>query len=251
MTSGLKTLLKKILKHNHYRAAPPDDFIVRLRCSVIGEGMLHPGNVYLMEEAIQRMPDGGCVLEIGSYGGLSANLLTYLLKKHQRTAELYCGDAWVFEGLHDAKGQITPWIDGRDDVLRTDYMAYIKASFVRAAQVLHPGQLPHAIHLDSDAFFAAWSKAETLTDVFGRETRLGGPIAFAYIDGNHAYDFARRDMENAAKHLLPGGYLLLDDSASHLAFGSVRLAKEWRQRPDFELVLANPHCLFRKRGSGE
>ncbi len=243
----LKALLKKLLNRNRYRSLPHDDFILRLRCSVIGEGMLHPGNIYLMDMAVQQMPEGGSVLEIGSYGGLSANLLTYLLKKHQRQATLFCCDAWVYEGFRDESGTPQPWMDGRDDVLRTDYMAHIKASFVQSARLLSAHNLPHAVHLDSDRFFEAWEAGEMLTDVFGRDAKLGGPIAFAYIDGNHAYDFARRDVENTTRFLLPGGLLLLDDSAKHQRFGSARLAQELCKHPGFDLVLSNPHFLFRKK----
>ena len=208
---------------------------------------MHPGNIFLISQAIQQMPEGGCVLEIGSYAGLSANLMTYFMQKQQRNATLFCCDAWVYEGFHDEKGMVTPWMDGRDDVKRTEYMAYIKTSYIQAAKLLSEQHLPHAIHLDSDTFFGAWAARETLLDVFERKVKLGGSIAFAYIDGNHAYDFAKRDFENVAKFLLPGGFVLLDDSAKHQAFGSARLAQEIRKHPDFEVVLANPHYLFRKR----
>lgn len=248
MAAGFKSVLNKLLNRHQYLLLPPDDFLLRLRCSVIGEGMLHPGNIYLMDQAIRHMPDGGCVLEIGSYGGLSANLMSYLLQKHQRSAPLFCCDAWVYEGFYDANGRITPWMDGRDDVLRTDYMAYIKTAFMQAARLLNPARLPHAIHLDSDTFFDGWAEKKKLKDVFERETTLGGPIAFAYVDGNHAYAYAKRDVEHVAKHLLPGGYLLLDDSARHQTFGSVRVARELCRHPEFEVVRANPHYLFRKKG---
>ncbi len=247
MLLSFKALGNKLLNRKQYRSSPHDDFILRLRCSVIGEGMLHPGNIYLMEHAIQQMPEGGCVLEIGSYGGLSANLLTYLMQKHQRQAPLFCCDAWVYEGFHDEKGQATPYMDGRSDVLRTDYMAHIKASFVQSAKLLSAHHLPHAIHLDSDRFFEAWNAGKTVVDVFERKTKLGGPIAFAYIDGNHAYDFAKRDFEHVARSLLPGGLVLLDDSAKHQKFGSAKLAQELRENSSFEVIMANPHYLFQKK----
>lgn len=247
MTGTLRRLANRVLHGKPYIPAAPDDFILRLRSSVIGEGMLHPGNVWLMEQAVQKMPDGGCVLEIGSHGGLSANLLTYLLGKYRRDAPLFCCDAWVYEGYHDQKGQADIWMDGRDDVLRTDYTAYIKNAFVQAAHLLSPHRLPQACHLCSDDFFEAWAKRATVTDVFGREIGLGGPVSFAYIDGSHAYDFAKRDFENTAAWLLPGGFVLLDDSADHLSFGSARLAQELRRRRDFEIVSANPHYLLQKK----
>lgn len=244
----IKSILRKILARKPYHVLPHDDFILRLRCSVIGEGMLHPGNIYLMDQAIREMPDGGAVLEIGSYGGLSANVLRYLMQKHGRNAPLFCCDAWVYEGLHDATVPAGPWMDGRADVLRTDYMAYIKTSFIQAAKLLWPNDLPKAVHLDSDTFFEAWREGKFLKDVFEREVKLGGPISFAYIDGNHAYDYAKRDFDNVAEFLLPGALVLLDDSAKHQHFGSAKLAREIQGHPDFEVVRANPHYLFRKKG---
>jgi len=75
--------------------------------------------------------------------------------------------------------------------------------------------LPHTIELLSDPFFAAWDRRDARIDVFGRTTRLGGPIAFCYIDGDHAYAQSRRDFENVDRHLVPGGFILFDDSAGN------------------------------------
>lgn len=242
-----KRLIYKILGKDEYQLLPHDDFILRLRSTVIGEGMLHPGNIYLMDLAIREMPPGGVVLEIGSYAGLSANLLRYLLDKHGKTVEIFCCDAWIYEGYHDLKGRATPWMDGRTDVLRTDFMAYIKNAFVNSCRLLSAHRLPAALHVDSDTFFQWWQAGEEKPDVFGRKVKPGGPISFAYIDGNHAYDYARRDFDHVAEFLLPGGFILLDDSARHQSFGSVQLAREVMRRNDFMLVAENPHFLFRKR----
>ena len=74
-------------------------------------------------------------------------------------------------------------------------------------------RLPHHIELKSDRFFAAWGANETLTDFFGRQVNLGGPIAFAYIDGSHTYEQSMRDFQNASRHLIGGGFIVFDDSA--------------------------------------
>jgi hypothetical protein len=242
-----RRLVHRLLYGKPYRPPEPDDFIRRLPSSVIGEGMLHPGNIRLMEQAVRDMPEGGCVLEIGSHGGLSANLLTYLLDKHGREAPLFCCDAWAYEGYQYHKKQPAPSVDGRGDVLWTDYAVYMKEAFVRAAHLLSAHRLPRAFHLLSDDFFDAWQRGATLTDVFGRQTALGGPVAFAYIDGNHTYEYAKRDFDNTAAALLPGGYVLLDDSADYLPFGCVRLAHELCRRRDFEVADINPNYLFRKK----
>lgn len=247
MNGKARRLFNRLLYGKSYRPAAPDDFIMRLPSSVIGEGMLHPGNIYLMEEAIRNMPEGGCVLEIGSHGGLSANLLTYLLDKNGRDAPLFCCDAWAFEGYRYNKKHPEPHMDGRSDVLWTDYAAYMKEAFIRAAHLFSAHRLPHAFHLPSDDFFDAWKRKVTMTDVFNRAVTVGGAIAFAYIDGNHTYDYAARDFENVAAALLPGGYVLLDDSADYMPFGSARLARELGHRRDFEIVGVNPNYLLRKK----
>lgn len=247
LTGKAGRIFKRLVYGKPYHPAEPDDFIGRLPSSVIGEGMLHPGNIRLMEQAVREMPDGGCVIEIGSHGGLSANLLTYLLDKHGRDAPLFCCDAWAHEGYQYHKTRALPTVDGRGDVMWADYATYMKEAFVRAAHLLSAHRLPRAFHLLSDDFFDAWHQGDTLTDVFGRVMPLGGPVAFAYIDGNHTYEYAKRDFENVAAALLPGGLVLLDDSADYLSFGCVRLAHELCRRRDFELAGVNPNYLFRKK----
>lgn len=215
---------------------------------MISAGMLHPGNVYLMECAIQNMPDNGAVVEVGLYGGLSTNLIIHLLQRYQRAAAFFGCDAWIYEGYHDQAGQDKTGIDDRPDIPRDIYSAYIREAFMRATQLLSAGRLPGTCHCTFEDFYDQWAKQACATGVFQRTVQLGGPIAFAYIDGNHAYDFVRRDVENTARHLLPGGFMLLDDTADHLPFGSRRLAQEWNRRGDFELVKKNPNYLLRKKG---
>jgi hypothetical protein len=239
--------MSKLLQKLQFSALPPDDFIRRLRCSVIGEGMLHPGNIFLLDYAIQHMPDNGAVVEIGAYGGLSTNLMVYLLDKHRRMAPFLGCDAWVYEGYHDTDGSKQVYIDGRSDVRRAEYMAYIKEGFIRACRLLSPHRLPHTCHLRSDDFFACWAANKTEEDVFGHAAPLGGPIAFAYIEGDHSYAAAKRDVENVARHLLPGGFILLDDSAKGLPFGSAELAVELSRDARFMVVRRNPNLLFLRR----
>lgn len=239
-------LLKKLASRS-IRRIPEDDFIKRLSSLLIGHGMLHPGNLWLFDYALKNMPANGSVVEIGSYGGLSANLLIHLMRKHHRTETFYTCDPWIYEGYHDHKGTVSEYIDGTTTVTRTNYSAYMKEAFIRATQFLHSDCLPHSIHCTSDDFFKYWQNGETVTDVFGRTVATGGKISFAYIDGDHSYSAARNDFENCAAHLLPGGFILMDDSAETDAFGSAKLANELRTHRDFEVVYTNPNYLLRKR----
>jgi hypothetical protein len=75
---------------------------------------------------------------------------------------------------------------------------------------------------------------------------LGGKIAFCYIDGNHSYQFAKRDFENADKFLEIHGFILFDDSSDDSVFGCKNLMPEIIQSERYELVCKNPNYFFKK-----
>ncbi len=242
----LKKLISKIIA-SQTKTISDDLFINRLRCSVIGEGMLHDGNIYLMDYAIKNLPIEGVIVEIGSYGGLSANLILYLLQKYSVQKELFCCDPWIYEGYEDYKGIQSETMDGRLEVKRIDYMNYVVESFKNSVQLLNPQNLPFSFRVTSNDFFTNWNHRAIETDVFGREKQLGGTISFAYIDGDHSYDQAKKDFDNVNNLLVKGGYILLDDSGNGMPFGSAIMMKEIKNNPDYEVVMVNPNYLLRKR----
>jgi len=105
---------------------------------------------------------------------------------------------------------------------------------------------PYAMELFSDDFFDLWKRQEEATDVFGRSVLMGGKISFCYIDGNHTYDFALRDFENADRFIDPGGYILFDDSDDSDPFGLRILMREISRDRRYEPVIKNPNYLFRR-----
>lgn len=238
ITHHLKSIkAKKVLEQ--------DLFLKRIRSGVIGESMLSDHNIALIDYAIRKMPQEGVVLEIGSYAGLSTNVILHLLNKHSQMHRMYCVDAWRYEGYEDNKlSYETEFIDGRDDVLRTDYTVYIQNAFRSAVKLFHATRMPYAYHQNSAAFFANWNKKE-MTDVFGRNMMPEGKIAFCYIDGDHSYSSAKEDYENTIKHMLPDGYILLDDTEAHLKFGSVRLRKEIMKDTRVNIISSQKNLLIR------
>jgi hypothetical protein len=224
-----------------------DNFIKRIRSLLIGEGMLQDGNIPLIEFAIKNMPNYGSVIEIGSYGGLSTNLIIYLMQKHKKNNPVFNCDAWIYEGFDDQINKNILHIDGREDVLREDYSIYMKNAFINATKFLSLNNLPHSFHLKSDVFFSKWNKQETETDLFGTEIKLGGEISFAYIDGGHSYDVVLNDFENVANHLVIDGYMLIDDSAPHLNFGSAKIIGKIKKDNRFVLVAKKPNHMFIKK----
>lgn len=240
-------MLHKLFPSLQHKKNQSDDFLKRIRSLVIGEGMLKEGNIRLMDFAIKNMPENGSVVEIGSYGGLSTNVMIYLLNKHQRKNELFTCDAWIYEGYTDSSKPIADThIDGRVDIPRSTYSVYMKQSFINTTRFLSEKNLPFSFHMRSDLFFDNWNKRTTETDVFDRTKTLGGDICFAYIDGCHSYKSARSDFNHVAKHLVQGGYILFDDSADGQKFGSAQMMSEVKQDNRFLVVAKNPNYLFQK-----
>jgi len=241
ITKGISKILRK-----KYKTLEKDAFLRRINSTIIGEGMLHNGNIYLMDYAIQHMPKEGVLFEIGSYGGLSTNVMLHLLNKHQKK-HLFIGcDAWIYEGANDYTGIIESHIDGKVNVTRIDYVNYLKNAFVNAANLLHPNTKPHTCHLTSDAFFENWNSKNNFTDVFDRTFSIDEEIAFCYIDGNHSYEQTKKDFENVDSKLKVNGFILIDDSAEYMHFGSAKFIQEIKNNDRYRIIDNNPNYLVQK-----
>lgn len=213
-----------------------NDYIAYL--SFVNAGMLNKGNLLGLDYAISHLPSKNPIVEIGSFCGLSTNIIAYLKQKHGVKNTLFTCDQWEFEG---AEGNV-----GDTDISHADYRTFARDSFLRNVKMFSRWGLPHTIEALSDAFFDRWGRSETATDVFGKSVKLGGPISFCYIDGNHSYDFAKKDFENTDKFLEPGGFVLFDDSADGSHWEVCRVIQEVKQMPNYKLVIQNPNYLFMK-----
>ena len=214
-----------------------DEYLTWLQFA--NSGMLNPGNVYAMKYAIENLPTSDPIIEIGSFCGLSTNVLSYFLRKNQRKNIIFCSDKWIFEGSEESVNL------GLSDISHADYRSYVKETFMRNINFFSPNR-PHPIELFSDEFFEKWKTQKKVVDVFNQSITLGGNISFSYIDGNHNYEFAKRDFENVNQHLVPGGFILFDDSSDSASFGLSKLMREIKQRSDYSLVMKNPNYLFQK-----
>jgi hypothetical protein len=203
-------------------------------------GMLDRGNLYCFDYAISHLPDDGPILEIGSFCGLSTNLLTYYKQRHKKRNPLVTCDEWRFENQNGGKvGE--SWLN------HSEYRSFVKDTFLKNVGLFSRDDLPYSIERSSDQFFMAWQNCEKVNDVFGRETQLGGSLSFCYIDGNHSYDYARRDFENCDRHLSPGGFLLFDDSLDGSSWEVCRVIEEVFASDEYNLVIKNPNYLFQKK----
>ncbi|MFI5134514.1 MAG: class I SAM-dependent methyltransferase [Chitinophagales bacterium] len=238
--SFLSTLRKIKTKIFPYKDIT-DDYIIALSIANSGAGMLLKENLICFDYAIKNLPTNDPIVEIGSFAGLSANAIIYYLQKNNRNNEFFTCDKWDFEEKENSNRIFALHVSYEE------YREFIKSSFIRNVEFFSREHLPFSLELFSDEFFDAWKNREELQDVFGRAARLGGPISFCYVDGNHKYEFVKRDFENVDEFLVPGGFIFFDDSADHFSFGSAKLMKEIKRRNDYEVVIKNPNYLFRKK----
>jgi hypothetical protein len=204
-------------------------------------GMLDAGNIKAMQYAISNMPLGYPILEIGSFCGLSTVILSYFLDKLSLSTSVFTCDKWEFETQ-----QLGKPLGDSSSVTHDMYKAYVKSTFIEVMHTFAAKRLPHTIECTSDEFFSRWFENEHTVDVFDRPVLLGGKISFCYIDGNHSYEFAKRDFENTDKALVSGGFILFDDSADGSDWEVNQLTRKIAAGHQYKVVSNNPNYLFQK-----
>ena len=237
MLNRIRTSISHLLgraKRNGTTSEAQDEGVSWIRFAVAG--MLEWGNLAAFEHAVRHLPDNSSIVEIGSFCGLSTNLLAYFKRKHGRANLLFSSEPWMFEG---SEKETAP--NGSQA-----YREFVRESFIRNTRFFSRDDLPHTIELLSDDFFARWRAQVEQEDVFGRAVRLGGPIGFAYIDGHHGYDYVRRDFKNVDEFLVPYGLILFDDSAPGSVGEANVVVQEVEASGRYELTMRNPNYLFRK-----
>ena len=247
VADAIRTAARRLEKRNARRLALVANFVDRpidcsdhvtnhLRYAIAG--MLHPGNLHCFDWAIRHRPSDAPMLEIGSFCGLSTNVLVYYLCRLRSPQRLFTCDPWTFERA----------MRGDAPVSRADYAGFVKRSFVHGIETFSRARRPHSVEATSDAFFASWAARETIEDLFGRAVQLGGPLAFVYVDGNHDREHVLRDWQHADRFLEPGGFLLFDDSWDGAGWGACTVMPDVLASGRYELVCRNPNYFFRKCG---
>ena len=238
MISQLKKIASSI-SGKQFKKAEHDEFISWL--SFANAGMLNEGNIYCIEYAIENLPSENPIIEVGSFCGLSTNLIGFYLQKKQKKNKLITCDRWMFEGAEKAENFL-----GGSRITHNKYREFVKQTYLRNIQFFSESHLPYTVEKFSDEFFDAWKSNADEKDILGRPVKLGGNISFAYIDGNHTYDFAMRDFRNADTFLDKGGFILFDDSADGSQWEVNQVAQEILKEGKYELVIKNPNYLIKK-----
>ncbi len=232
--ASVSTLLKN-------KESVQSDEYIRWLCQITG-GFLTAGNgnIVAFDHAVRHMPNDGAIIEIGSFLGLSTNIIIYLTAKHGRKNQVYNCDPWQFEETGKPVG-------GYFDASSVEFRNYVMQVYTMNLQVFSGDREPHTIENTSEQFLRQWAARSTVTDVFGKEAILGGPISFAYIDGAHTYEAAKSDFLGIDRHLLPGGFVLFDDSSDDSPFDCKRVVAEVMSNPNYEMISRMPNYFFRKK----
>ncbi len=217
-----------------------EQFVDWLRLAV--PRMTHQGNERAFEFVAMHLDSNAPVLEIGSFCGLSTILIGHYLKKYHKNNRIITCDKWEFEGQ-----KLGMTLGGSSLLTHDEYKHFVKDLYMKNVSSFLPGNIPFTIEQLSDDFFDLWGASSTTNDVFNRSIKLGGDIAFCFIDGNHQYEFAKRDFMNTDMYLIPGGFVLFDDSGDGTDWDVNRLAREIERDERYEIIARNPNYLFRKR----
>lgn len=234
----LRHLLNKVRKKKEIKYIP-DEFIDWL--CFANAGMLERGNIWCFDYAISNLPSLAPMIEIGSFCGLSTNVITYLKLKHGVENSLICSDAWEFEGAEEGST-----LGEHPYIQHQEYKEFVKSNFRKNISFFSGHDLPFAVELKSNDFFDKWRQSQNVNDVFGREIKLGEKISFAYIDGNHTYDSVLCDFQNVDNFLEIGGFILFDDSADGSGWEVCRVVNEIFNSTRYQLIEKNPNYLFKK-----
>jgi len=238
----MKSILKRYKAYRQrkrQKKATPYEYIEWLRYA--NAGMLVEGNLYCLEYAIKNLPSNKPVIEIGSFCGLSTNVIAFYLEKFSKKNLIVTCDKWMFENVENIDANL----DGTD-IKHRAYKTFVKETYMRNVSFFAKNNLPYTIEVLSDEFFEMWANHARVKDVFGRDIQLGGQVSFAYIDGNHSYEFVKKDFINTDKNLEIGGFILFDDSSDFSAWEVKRVVKEVIQTGRYTIIIKNPNYLFKK-----
>src|SRR3989339_335443 len=99
-----------------------DEYIKWL--SYANAGMLNPGNIYIFDYVIKNLKSNFPIIEIGSFCGLSTNVINYFVLKYKKKNLLITCDEWEFENMKDK-------FVGNSNISFKQYKEFIKDSFTR------------------------------------------------------------------------------------------------------------------------
>jgi len=135
------------------------------------------------DRLLSLLPKGGVCAEVGTWkGDFAATILS-----SQRPMQLYLVDPWQYRPEDETEAEAEAGREAMDSVYESVIDRF--RSQIEAGQVL----VLRARSLDAAASFADES------------------LHWVYIDGDHAYDAVKRDLDAYYRIVMPGGFIAGDD----------------------------------------
>ena len=188
---------------------------------------------------IARYSVAGDVVEIGSAYGKSAFALARLARLYG-IGKTLCIDPWKSEYLvqNDVGGLVDDSIQyfDLDETLHVFEMSLLPYS---------NGDINYMRLPSTDAARHYAARRAVSTEAFGT-TEYSGKIALLHIDGNHSYEAAHADVEAWSGHVVPGGWIIIDDYVWPYGDGPQRVGDELlaRQQQHISCAFVMGTALF-------
>lgn len=183
------------------------------------EGM---GRRFLMD----IIPRNGIGAEIGVHrGGFAAELI-----KNVQPRKFHLIDPWQHEPSDEYKNS---WYGGAAKGKQEEMDARYKCVQQRFSQEIASGQV------EINRGFSDVVSSQFAADYFD----------WVYIDGNHLYEFVKKDLESYFSKLKRGGLLIGDDYATKGWWndGVTKAVDEFAKRPDVEtIIIKNRQFVLKK-----
>jgi hypothetical protein len=192
---------------------------------------------------ILRLTPPGDLVEIGSLFGRSAFAIAWLAGRYGIGGFISI-DPWSSD-LLEGQGEAATILNRDKDAIDFEqiFLGYLSnmsllknVGYIRAtsAQGIHD-------------YHRAVEKGCLTTPDLG-EIPVTGSIALLHIDGNHHYDHVRQDIRLWEPHVIPGGWVLLDDYVWAFGDGPKKAGDQLLESGRFDLAFTMSDTLFlRKR----
>lgn len=147
----------------------------------------------------------GDVVEIGVLTGRSATVLEMMAARHQ-TGAVLAVDPWSY--AHSVQQESPADLQEMVDIW--DASVPFETFIVELLPLARKGAFNY-LPMTSRAAIAHWRAGEPVASAEFGETRYRGRIAVLHIDGNHDQAAVADDCLLWLPHVMPGGWLILDD----------------------------------------
>ena len=192
--------------------------------------------------AIAQVLPKGDIVEIGVLYGRSANALGWLAKRYD-IGSVICVDPWQLEEMED-QGENAAILNSKS--IEIDSKKVFKVFIANAVLLNNIGYIrKHSVDAITDyerAKKEGYLESEHLDNV-----TISGDISLLHVDGSHKYEEVWKDIKTWEPHIIPGGWLLLDDYVWTFGSGPQKVGDELLTMGNFDTAFCLGDTLFLRK----